>query len=126
MSFDPRLDQTTRPLTGTVRLVGGAWQDAPTAATDHASPAMVPATPTMAGSSLTARLQKNGRASTAGDAGRYELRARLGSGATGSVWALFDRSLQRPLAAKVLDRGSGDALDAFIEEARITAALEHP
>src|SRR4051812_8698449 len=110
MSFDPRLDQTTRPLTGTVRLTGGAWEDVPTATTRRQDD-RTDGNPTLVGSSLTARLERRRiDGSAAAGIGRYEVKNRLGSGATAAVWAVFDRSLQRPLAAKVLAQFDGDGM----------------
>lgn len=56
--------------------------------------------------------------------GRYRFEGLIGSGATGKVYALYDHGLGRPLAAKVLHDGA--QLARFLDEARITAGLEHP
>jgi hypothetical protein len=66
-----------------------------------------------------------------GDPGatRFAVEGTLGQGATGEVWAARDRSLDRPLAIKVLRRdlmGDGPGREGFIHEARLTASLTHP
>ncbi|MBA3707896.1 MAG: serine/threonine protein kinase [Planctomycetes bacterium] len=63
------------------------------------------------------------------DQSRFELQAMLGSGASGAVYSVLDRNLDRELAVKVLETGSSsdaEEIRRFIGEARITAALEHP
>jgi serine/threonine-protein kinase len=60
---------------------------------------------------------------------RYEIRELLGAGGVGEVVAAFDRESQRVVALKTLQAGpASEPLVAykFIEEARITAQLEHP
>jgi eukaryotic-like serine/threonine-protein kinase len=60
---------------------------------------------------------------------RYTLRETLGSGGVGDVVAALDREIRRVVALKTLQRSkSGDwvAASRFVEEARITAQLEHP
>lgn len=60
---------------------------------------------------------------------RYTLREALGSGGVGDVVAALDREIRRVVALKTLQRQkAGDyiASSRFIEEARITAQLEHP
>jgi len=70
------------------------------------------------------------------DAGsRYEVRGELGHGGMGTVYEIWDTDLRRPLAMKLL-RGVADApvgsshsspsLVRFLEEAQITAQLDHP
>ncbi|HYE06175.1 MAG TPA: serine/threonine-protein kinase [Planctomycetota bacterium] len=84
------------------------------------------AAPALRGVDLATRLRDAGRA---GDEGgpRYRVDQQLGHGATAGVWAIHDRSLDRPLAAKVLDGSEVDRhLDALIAEARTTASLQHP
>ncbi|MBM3793409.1 MAG: serine/threonine protein kinase [Acidobacteria bacterium] len=51
----------------------------------------------------------------------YELRAPLGRGAMGAVYAVFDTRLGREVAMKVLHTGG-----RIEQEARIVASLEHP
>ncbi len=83
-------------------------------------------TPALHGVDLATRLRDAGRVGD--DAGpRYRVEQQLGHGATAGVWAIHDRSLDRPLAAKVLDGADVDRhLDALIAEARTTASLQHP
>ncbi len=52
----------------------------------------------------------------------------LGVGATGHVYAVRDRNLDRSVAVKVLIGGGEDIQEGerFLREARITAALQHP
>lgn len=60
---------------------------------------------------------------------RYTLRETLGSGGVGDVVAALDREIRRVVALKTLQPSkSGDwvAASRFVEEARITAQLEHP
>jgi hypothetical protein len=59
---------------------------------------------------------------------RFETTGLLGTGANGRVYAVRDHDLDRPVAVKLLseERPSGDELARFVEEARITASLEHP
>ncbi len=59
---------------------------------------------------------------------RYVLHGVLGRGTYGSVYAAFDRDLERMVAIKVLDRRwLGDPLevDAFLGEARASARIDH-
>src|SRR5579864_2309009 len=57
------------------------------------------------------------------------MREALGSGGVGDVVAALDREIRRVVALKTLQRqkaGDSVALSRFVEEARITAQLEHP
>lgn len=57
----------------------------------------------------------------------YEMRELLGRGGVGEVWRVRDPSLGRVLAMKVLRRELADRLgDAFLDEARLIASLDHP
>ncbi len=61
--------------------------------------------------------------------GRYTLGAEIGSGGGGRVLLATDRDLRRSVALKVLALRHVDAaprVQAFLEEAIITAGLEHP
>ncbi|MCL4820808.1 MAG: protein kinase [Vicinamibacteria bacterium] len=61
--------------------------------------------------------------------GKYELRAVLGSGAMGTVYAAHDASLDRTVALKLLSPallGRADAIARFEREARAAARLTHP
>ncbi|MEM9586575.1 MAG: protein kinase, partial [Planctomycetota bacterium] len=60
---------------------------------------------------------------------RYEFREQVGHGGVGSVWRVFDRHSQRPLAIKVLhDRFRLDAAanKRLHREALLTGSLQHP
>jgi hypothetical protein len=90
-------------------MVGGAPTMAPTPASDTSSPS--PA------------LDFDDAAS------RYEDRGLLGRGGMGEVRLVFDRRLNRELAMKVLRAEiSADAelMDRFLDEAQVTAQLQHP
>jgi len=61
--------------------------------------------------------------------GRYELRARIGAGGMGIVFAAHDPTLQRDLAVKLLHPARRDVQDnnqALLKEAQNTARLVHP
>jgi hypothetical protein len=96
-------------------------------------PAPVPAgddgAPTLAREALDARLQRLGHPRAAVTGGRYEMRGLEGLGATSRVYRVFDRDLAREVAIKVLARSGpedADEVASFIDEARITAELQHP
>ena len=59
---------------------------------------------------------------------RYTLREPLGSGGVGDVVAAMDREIRRVVALKTIQPGKVDpaVVARFVEEARITAQLEHP
>ncbi len=60
---------------------------------------------------------------------RYEDRGLLASGGMGEVRRVYDRQLERALAMKILSwevLGDGAARAAFLDEARLTARLQHP
>ena len=60
---------------------------------------------------------------------RYERRGHIGKGAMGEVWRLYDRSLKRHVAYKLIQVNWGKSvrmLHRFIDEARIGARLSHP
>ncbi|MDX1621362.1 MAG: serine/threonine-protein kinase, partial [Nitriliruptorales bacterium] len=61
-------------------------------------------------------------------AGRYELETMIGSGGAAVVWRAEDRSLNRPVAVKVLRRltdRDDRTVERFRREARAAAALNH-
>lgn len=60
---------------------------------------------------------------------RYEIRTRLGEGATAIVYSAWDRDLRRPVALKVMRDGSGWSdlqRKRFEREAQTAASLSHP
>jgi tRNA A-37 threonylcarbamoyl transferase component Bud32 len=66
-------------------------------------------------------------------AGRYELLARIGQGATGTVWRARDRVLDRDVAVKQVrlpelmsERDRGILRERTLREARVSAKLSHP
>lgn len=60
--------------------------------------------------------------------GRYEVRAPIGAGGMGEVWAAYDHELDREVAIKVLRYGGTDAdrIRRFVQEAKAASALNHP
>jgi len=61
--------------------------------------------------------------------GRYRLEAKLGSGGMSTVYLARDRTLDRPVAVKVMHREmseQADQLERFRQEARAVAKLSHP
>lgn len=69
-----------------------------------------------------------GRASPA-KVGRYRLDQLLGHGGFGQVYLAFDEHLHRAVAVKLFDRPQSAAdqeVQAYLSEARIAAALDHP
>jgi hypothetical protein len=59
-------------------------------------------------------------------AGRYDVRALLGRGGMGAVLRVRDRVLNRDVAMKTLDGLGPEWAGTFVEEAQITAQLDHP
>src|SRR4051812_45040760 len=58
---------------------------------------------------------------------RFAVGSILGVGATARVYAATDGDLERPVAVKLLTSSrDGEDVAAFLDEARITASLEHP
>ena len=59
---------------------------------------------------------------------RYEPREIIGRGGEGVVHRVFDKELGRDVALKTLrpERLNPDGIEAFLEEARAAAGLEHP
>ena len=59
---------------------------------------------------------------------RYEIRGIVGAGGEGVVYRVFDRELGREVALKTLRfrRFSPEGAEAFLEESRAAASLEHP
>ena len=76
---------------------------------------------------LIGELRATGPA-TAGDVPHipgFRIDEPLGSGGMGTVYAAWDKALERRVAIKVLHRGGG-AQDRILREARKVAALQHP
>jgi WD40 repeat protein len=64
-----------------------------------------------------------------GHIGRFEIRARLGAGAFGTVFRAYDPQLDREVALKVPQAGameSHKAVERFLREAKAAAGLRHP
>ncbi|MCB9759230.1 MAG: SUMF1/EgtB/PvdO family nonheme iron enzyme [Alphaproteobacteria bacterium] len=60
---------------------------------------------------------------------RYETLGRLGQGGMAEVLRAFDPALQRAIALKAIKRGRAEdpvAVGRFLDEARLTAQLQHP
>jgi serine/threonine protein kinase len=57
---------------------------------------------------------------------RYELLEPLGRGGMGTVYRARDRELERDVAVKVLDALEPEVARRLLQEARVTARLEHP
>ncbi len=80
----------------------------------------------------------SGAAAAGPRGGRYEIRGVVARGGMGVIYAVHDRELNRQIAMKVIGTNLGgkepvslDALppawvDRFVEEAQITAQLDHP
>ncbi|MBA2482703.1 MAG: protein kinase [Planctomycetes bacterium] len=84
---------------------------------------------TLRGVSLTRRLLEYGYTSRRPAAERFEVRSMLGAGANGDVFSVEDNNLKREIAVKFLKgAASPDAqeIEQFIDEAQITASLQHP
>ncbi len=63
------------------------------------------------------------------DLGRYKVLKLLGSGGMGEVWRVWDPSLRREVALKIMNQRSTQAtrrLARFLAEAQATAQLQHP
>jgi WD40 repeat protein len=61
--------------------------------------------------------------------GRFEVRAKLGAGAFGTVYRAYDPQLDREVALKVPQAGTLDTpkrVERFLREARAAAGLRHP
>ncbi|HEY6036283.1 MAG TPA: hypothetical protein VIV58_18530, partial [Kofleriaceae bacterium] len=61
--------------------------------------------------------------------GRYDIGELVGSGGQGDVYRVYDRELRRHMVMKVIGPdGASDpiALARFVQEAQITAQLQHP
>lgn len=58
---------------------------------------------------------------------RYEFQSRLGQGGAGTVYEVLNRALGRREALKVLSESlGGDGAARFVNEAKISASLDHP
>ncbi|MGE0434034.1 MAG: serine/threonine-protein kinase, partial [Planctomycetota bacterium] len=62
----------------------------------------------------------------AGRSDRFAIGAELGRGGMGTVRLAEDPALQRELAVKFLQAPGADSAAQFVEEAQITAQLQHP
>ncbi len=114
----------TARMTQTVAIAGSAPLPPPAVSTVPASGDQPPA---LANPSIASQLHR--KAPATGDEHRYEIGSLLGAGANGRIYAVRDRDLDRSIAVKYLshqDVGSDDVLESFLNEARITASLQHP
>src|SRR6185436_9566881 len=72
--------------------------------------------------------EQNRRAESVPDVPRYEIRDRIGEGASSVVYRAWDQELRRTVALKVLRESAGlsdVARERFRREARTTAGLSH-
>ncbi|MBA3707759.1 MAG: protein kinase [Planctomycetes bacterium] len=114
--------------------VGGVHDFARAAATEAATADAAPAEigsaeHTLRGISLTRRLLEYGYTAKHPTTERFQVRKLLGAGANGDVLAIQDHNLEREIAVKFLKATVGpgmDEIEQFIEEAQITASLQHP
>ncbi|MBI2930353.1 MAG: protein kinase [Planctomycetes bacterium] len=78
---------------------------------------------------LTQLLQENRRQEVSlPRSNRYEIREKLGEGATAAVYRAWDRTLNRPVALKILKsfKGTQESVrHRFLREARVAAGLSH-
>lgn len=75
------------------------------------------------------RQERTRRSSGIPNLPRYEIRERMGEGATSVVYRAWDRELKRPVALKVLKETTGlseTARQRFRREAQVMAGLSHP
>ena len=115
---------------------GDAWSAAPRGAAHDDTVRADSAPPETAGRGSAHGATVPASGSTPADAegfvpsaenGRYLPRGLLGSGGMGEVMEVFDQDLRRTVALKRLKAGAGERLLAhLIQEAQITAQLEHP
>jgi tetratricopeptide (TPR) repeat protein len=87
-------------------------------------------TPALERAGIAQRLARLGLRALGPPLPRFEIERVLGIGATGRVFAVEDRNLRRAVAVKFLGDGrrvadAGD-IEHFVDEAQITASLEHP
>jgi hypothetical protein len=87
-------------------------------------------TPMLERPSLAERLRRFGGRAPGPPQARFEVERVLGVGATARVYAVLDRNLARAVAVKFLNEGIAGAesgsVEHFVQEAQITASLEHP
>ncbi|MBA2481857.1 MAG: serine/threonine protein kinase [Planctomycetes bacterium] len=86
--------------------------------------------PELPGEALRHRLVRFGFPGIGPEGRRFAVEHLLGAGATGRVYAVLDRNLDRSIAAKMLNaqprNADAESISHFIDEARITASLQHP
>ena len=85
-------------------------------------------TDTLAGNHDTSHSHRGEATWTPAQLGRYEYLAELGRGGMGQVIAVHDPALKRDLAMKILGPGEpmAESLARFLDEAQLTAQLQHP
>src|SRR5207237_3596402 len=63
------------------------------------------------------------------EAGRYEIRSKIGAGGMGEVYLAQDSKLDRKVALKILPADVAshrDRMSRFVQEAKAASALNHP
>ncbi len=96
----------------------------PSVGLNVAPPTLTPGARETVGASAPA-----GAAGVPQQVGRFQVRARLGAGAFGTVYRAYDPQLDREVALKVPQPGTLDnptAVARFLREARAAARLHHP
>jgi WD40 repeat protein len=94
---------------------------------DWIPPEDAPASATTPG--ITKEKKRPASAEKPGHIGRFEVRARLGAGAFGTVYRAFDPQLDREVALKVPQSGAMETprqVERFMREAKAAAQLRHP
>ena len=126
-----RLDPSLRAFTQTLQIAPDGSVSAIEACpeTVHASPSDSAAGAVLGGASLGDQWRAaGGRSGNLPQGERYQTGEVLGIGASGRVFAVTDRNLERTVAAKLLSDAEGDVdrSEKFLREARLMARLDHP
>jgi hypothetical protein len=85
--------------------------------------------PSLQAISLAEKLHRYGIADAVDVSERYQVGNVIGLGATGRVYSVIDRNLNRAVALKVLAQSTAsnaEVVHSFVNEAQITASLQHP
>ncbi len=117
----PPLSLTYGSTRTTTKLSSPGEAALPEASVPARSPDEVPSLPSMPGQDIWHRLRGAPAES------RFTILKLLGLGSTSQVYAVADRNLLREVAVKVLDERVQDdsGIASFIEEAQLTAGLDH-